>query len=51
MVNNSGEGFLLTNNFYKIPNDIAILGPGKKSMKRNAYVKLEGVATKKQEKW
>ena len=50
MVNNSGEGFLLTTNFYKIPNYTAILAPCEQSMKGNASVKLEGVATKKQEK-
>ena len=48
MVNNSGEGFLLTTNFYNIPNNNALLAPCEQSMKGNAYLKLEGVAIKQQ---
>ena len=50
IVNNGGEGFILTTKFYNSPNDAALLVPKKQNPEGKADVQLEGTAVKKQDK-
>ena len=50
MANKSGEGFLITTNFYNSAKDTALLDTKKHNPEGNADVNPEGTASKKQEK-
>ena len=49
MVNNEGEGFVLTAKFYNHTNAAAVLAPGKRNPELKATIKPEGMAVKQQE--
>ena len=50
MVNNGSKGFLLTTNFYNIPNKAALLYPNKRKLEGKSSVHLEETTVKQQEK-
>ena len=49
MADNGSNRFLMTANFYKIPNKSFLLGPKNMNPEGDTYVKLEGMPVKKQE--
>ena len=50
MANHSGEGFILTTNFYNSANNANILPPKERNPEGKSAVQPEGVTTKNQEK-